>query len=112
MKSYTNCLREVKDDRVAAILQEINEYYDFQLKPRFFVSPTLPSPVAMGIRKPAVILPAALYQSIGDKELRAILLHELAHIYHGDHLLGLLQRMIKALYWWNPFIMASATPYP
>ncbi len=32
------------------------------------------------------------------------MLHELAHIYHHDHILGLLQRIIKALYWWNPLV--------
>jgi uncharacterized protein (TIGR03435 family) len=104
LNGYTNCLREVKDDRVTAILQEINRSLDFQLKPRFYVSLTIPSPVAMGIRKPVVILPAALYQSIGNEELRAILLHELAHIHHSDHVLGLLQEFVKALYWWNPLV--------
>lgn len=104
LKGYCDCLREVLDDRLTAILQEINESFDFRLRPRFFVSLTLPSPVSLGIRKPVVILPAALYQSIGNGELRAILLHELAHIHHSDHVLGLLQRLVKALYWWNPFV--------
>jgi TonB family protein len=104
LRGYCNCLRELDDDRLAAILKGINESFDFRLKPRFFLSRTLPSPVSIGIRKPVVILPAALYQSVDDGELRAILLHELAHIHHSDHLLGLLQRLAKALYWWNPCV--------
>jgi TonB family protein len=54
--------------------------------------------------QPSVILPAGLYRSAGDGELRAILMHELAHIHHSDHVLGLLQRTVKALYWWNPLV--------
>ena len=104
LKGYCNGLQEVEDDRISAILQEINESFGFRKKPRFFISPRLTSPISMGMQTPLVILPAHLYQRIGDVEVRAILLHELAHIYHYDHLLGLLQRFIKAMYWWNPFV--------
>ncbi len=104
LRGYCNGLQEVEDDRIFTALQEINESFGFRKKPRFFVSHTLASPISMGMQTPLVILPASLYQSIGDGELRAILLHELAHIYHYDHVLGLLQGFIKALYWWNPLI--------
>jgi TonB family protein len=104
LRGYCTGLQEVNDDRISAILQEINESLGFRKKPRFFVSPALASPISMGMQTPLVIFPASLYQSVENEELRAILLHELAHIYHRDHVLGLLQRLIKALYWWNPFV--------
>jgi TonB family protein len=104
LKGYRTGLQEVDDERISAVLQEISESFGFRKRPRFYVSPNLNSPVSMGMRIPLVIFPASLYQSIGDVELRAILLHELAHVYHFDHVLGLLQRIIKALYWWNPFV--------
>ena len=92
------------DGRLAGIVGEINHAFDFRRKPRFFVSLTIPSPVSTGISKPVVILPAALYQSAQDEELRAIIMHELAHIHHSDHVLGVLERLVKALYWWNPVV--------
>ena len=102
MKGYCNGLQEVKDDRISAILKEIkHSFQQIRRNPMFRL---LTSPISMGIQTPVIILPAGLYRSIGDKELRAILLHELAHIYHYDHMLGLLQRLVKALYWWNPFV--------
>jgi len=104
LKGYCHGLQNIEDDRISAILQEINESFAFRKKPRLFVSPRLTSPISMGIKAPLVVLPASLYQSISDGELRAILLHELAHIYHYDHVLGLLQRLVKALYWWNPLV--------
>jgi TonB family protein len=104
LRSYCNCLREVSDRRLCFILRGINETFHFRRKPRFLVSLTLPSPVSIGILKPAVILPAGLYQSASDEELQAILMHELAHIHNFDHVLGLLERLVKALYWWNPFV--------
>jgi TonB family protein len=104
LKGYCTGLQEIHDDRISAVLRESSHSFRFRKKPRFFASRKLTSPISTGIQTPLVILPANLYQSIGDKELCAILLHELAHIYHYDHVLGLLQRMIKALYWWNPFV--------
>ena len=104
LKGCGTGLQEIHDGRISAVLVESTHSFRFRKKPRFFASRKLTSPISTGIQTPLVILPAGLYQSIGDKELRAILLHELAHIYHHDHLLGLLQRMINALYWWNPFV--------
>ena len=104
MKGYCTGLQEIQDGRISAVLKEIKHTFGFRKKPRFFVSHKLTSPISTGIKTPLVVLPASLYRDIGNGELRAILLHELAHIYHGDHLLGLLQRMAEALYWWNPFV--------
>jgi TonB family protein len=104
LKAYCSELQELHDDRIASVMRDSYPYFHFPRTPRFFVSPKLASPISTGMLAPLVILPASLYPSIGDNELRAILLHELAHIDHQDHLLGLLQRIIKALYWWNPFI--------
>jgi TonB family protein len=104
LKGHFNGLQEIHDDRISAVLRECSHSFHFRKKPRFFASQTLTSPISTGIQTPMVIMPANLYQHIGDKELRAILLHEFAHIYHYDHVLGLLQRIIKALYWWNPFV--------
>jgi beta-lactamase regulating signal transducer with metallopeptidase domain len=104
LKGYCNGLREIEDDRVSAIFQEISRCFRFRRKARIYVSPKLTSPVSVGMRTPSVILPASLYSSIEDGELRAILLHELAHLHHFDHLLGLAQRFVKTMYWWNPFV--------
>jgi TonB family protein len=104
LKGFCTNLQEIRDSRIAAILKECSHSFRFRRTPRIFSSRKLSSPISTGIQTPLVILPAPLYQSIGGNELRAIVLHELAHIYHYDHLLGLLQQIIKSLYWWNPFI--------
>jgi TonB family protein len=103
LKGYCTGLQEIHDDRISAVLRGDNYSFRFRRKPRFFTSNKLASPISTGILTPLVILPVRLYRSVGDNELRAILLHELAHIYHHDQMLGLLQQIMKALYWWNPF---------
>jgi beta-lactamase regulating signal transducer with metallopeptidase domain len=104
LKGYCKGLQEIEDERVSAILQEINKCFRFQRKAMIYVSPKLASPVSVGMQTPSVILPVGLYNSVEDGELRAILLHELAHLHHHDHLLGLAQLFVKAMYWWNPFV--------
>jgi beta-lactamase regulating signal transducer with metallopeptidase domain len=104
LKGYCSGLEEVKDARLSAILEEVRKYFGFRKTIRFFVSSKLTSPISIGIRTPSVIFPINLYQGIDNGELRAILLHELAHIHHSDHILGVFQRFIKSLYWWNPFV--------
>jgi beta-lactamase regulating signal transducer with metallopeptidase domain len=102
LKGYCSNLEEVTDARISALLKEVKEVLGFRREARFFLSHKLTSPISIGVLTPSVIVPASLYPNIDDSELRAILLHELAHIYHYDHVLGLFQRIIKALYWWNP----------
>ena len=60
LKGYCNNLEEVENDRISAILQEINESFGFLKKPRFFISPELTSPISMGMRTPLVLLPSDL----------------------------------------------------
>ena len=58
-------------------------------------------PMAAGIWKPAVFLPADATEWPGDRR-RAVLAHELAHVHRGDAATQILARTALALYWWNP----------
>ncbi|HEY1339146.1 MAG TPA: M56 family metallopeptidase, partial [Bryobacteraceae bacterium] len=58
-------------------------------------------PMAFGIVKPAVFLPADAALWAPDR-LRMVLLHELAHVRRGDLATHLLARTALCLYWWNP----------
>jgi beta-lactamase regulating signal transducer with metallopeptidase domain len=63
---------------------------------RLLVSSEIVSPMAVGFRQPAVVLPAPLLEQFQEPELDHVLLHELAHIARQDD-------------WWNLFArLASA----
>lgn len=59
-------------------------------------------PCVIGQLKPAVLLPTALLTRLSTCELEMILLHELAHIRRHDYLLGLIQSLLKTLFFFNP----------
>lgn len=64
---------------------------------RLLVSSEIVSPMAVGFRHPAVILPAPLLQQFQEPELDHVLLHELAHIARQDDWWNLCARLAGAL---------------
>ncbi len=61
-------------------------------------------PCVIGHIKPVVLLPMKLLLAMDQQQIEAILLHELAHIRRQDYLLGIMQTLIKALFFFNPFL--------
>lgn len=68
---------------------------------RLVVSPAASVPTMAGILSPTVCLPPEAL-SWGRSRRRMVLLHELAHIRHGDNILNLLGQVLCALHWFNP----------
>jgi len=67
------------------------------------------SPAVCGLFKPIILIPAALLKKLSREKLKAVLIHELAHIKRGDVWVNLLQTMLQIVYFYNPFVwFASA----
>jgi len=64
---------------------------------RLLVSSEIVSPMAVGFRRPAVIVPETLLDEFTPEELDHVILHELAHIARYDDWTNLFARMIGAL---------------
>ncbi|MCD8129480.1 MAG: M56 family metallopeptidase [Oscillospiraceae bacterium] len=65
-------------------------------------SPATETPLAMGILRPKIILPAAL--DVKPRQLDYILTHEYCHLRRFDPLLKALALCAAALHWFNPFV--------
>lgn len=61
-------------------------------------------PSAIGFFRPAVILPPWLIEELSPAELRHILIHELSHLRRRDDWTNLLQRVVKALFFFHPAV--------
>lgn len=86
------------------ILQKIQKQFPGMSLPGMYTTGTIHSPVVLGIFKPILVIPTHLCKTLSRNELKSILLHELSHIYHRDQLIGVVQRMVTALHWWNPAV--------
>ena len=64
-------------------------------------------PMAVGWLNPVILLPAGL-DHLADEERLAILVHERAHIAHGDSWVALLLRGLEVAYWFHPAVWFAA----
>jgi beta-lactamase regulating signal transducer with metallopeptidase domain len=58
-------------------------------------------PLALGIRRPSIVIPV-IAETWSDDRRRAVMLHELAHIARFDCLTQTLALIARALYWFHP----------
>lgn len=66
--------------------------------------PGLAGPIALGLLKPCVLLPAALLARLPVDLIEALLAHELAHVRRWDYLANLLQSAVEALLFFHPVV--------
>jgi len=64
----------------------------------------LESPVAAGIWRPVIFLPASLLTGMPPELVEALLAHELAHIRRHDYLVNLVQSAIEVLLFYHPAV--------
>ncbi len=71
---------------------------------RLLVSDRLAVPLACGWRRPAVLVPLGLCQSLPAADVRHLFMHELAHLARRDDWHLVIQRLAVAVCWWNPVL--------
>lgn len=59
------------------------------------------TPFVFGIFRPYIVIPSLSYN---DDEIYFILKHEMIHYYRGDLIVKLFCEILRAVYWWNPFV--------
>jgi TonB family protein len=111
LKRFKKNLIKIEDVRLDNILKQAQKAFHFRSLPEVYASKSAKSPVVMGITRPLVVLPQEVYGKLNAREIRSILFHELSHIYHKDQVTGVLQRIVTALYWWNPFVHTMSTDF-
>jgi bla regulator protein blaR1 len=62
----------------------------------------LPPLVVPGWRRPRLLLPMDFMDRLTARQRETLLLHELAHIKRGDHLVRLLELAVGVVFWWLP----------
>ena len=68
------------------------------------VAEGLPGPVAFGILRPTILVPADFARRFSRSQQEVILAHELAHLAGSDPAWLLFGELIVALLWWHPLV--------
>jgi GWxTD domain-containing protein len=69
-----------------------------------FLSASAPAPLACGVLRPRIVLPADLPRRLSPAELEAVLIHESLHVRHRDNLVADLAMLMRCLYWFHPLV--------
>ena len=68
------------------------------------VSNDIAVPIAVGLFRPAIVVPKRLVETLAPADLERILAHERAHVRRRDVAGNLVQRLIEALLFFNPWV--------
>src|SRR6202163_4248526 len=62
------------------------------------------TPVAIGFRRPVILIPTELATTGGLAAIEQLILHEFAHLRRNDDWTNLVQRIIERVFWFNPVV--------
>ncbi len=89
-------------DTLPRLTQELAHALELRGPVRLLRAPAGTMPMAAGLFRPVVFLPADA-ETWSDEKRRAVLLHELAHVKRRDCLTHALAHLAVSLHWFNPF---------
>ncbi len=96
-------------DGLVEVLDQCRLYMGVRQKVGLRLSPKTFSPAVCGLLRPTVLIPAALLERLSPDNLRAVLIHELAHVRRGDLWVNSLQTVLQIIYFYNPLVWLANT---
>jgi beta-lactamase regulating signal transducer with metallopeptidase domain len=83
-----------------SVLEEFSSRRDV----RICVSDEINAPTAVGFIRPAVLMPDWTLSELTGEKLRSVLLHELGHLRRWDDWTNLLQKILRAIFFFHPAV--------
>jgi beta-lactamase regulating signal transducer with metallopeptidase domain len=62
----------------------------------------LSTPIALGIIKPVIVVPASLFLQVEPRQLESLIAHELVHIRRYDLVINMVQSIAETIYFYHP----------
>ncbi len=92
------------DEKIESLFATLKEKMQIGRTVRLLLSETAHVPMLIGYFKPVIIVPLSVLTQLSAEQLETILLHELAHLKRNDYLINIIQMVIEALLFFNPFV--------
>lgn len=100
--------RQCVDPEVLAALSECRAALGVAKPISVFEDEGAGSPLLIGAIRPMLLLPPGLAQRLGPKGLRAVLMHEVAHVARHDIAIGWATTALWIVHWFNPLAWVAA----
>ena len=94
----------VEDTSVLAAYEEALAVMGLRRRPELLASRQTPTPIAVGLFRPMILVPDTLGDMLSSEKLRMVFLHELLHIQRHDLLVGLYQRLLTVVWFFHPLL--------
>ena len=104
LEAIRRTARPITAHGIAGVLHQVCSDLRINCAPRVAASTRVGSPIAVGVRRPEVILPEGLMNELSPAELRSVLTHEFAHIARHDLLVVFCQNLAVSLFWLHPLV--------
>ncbi|WP_238392477.1 BlaR1 family beta-lactam sensor/signal transducer [Paenibacillus antri] len=104
IKELKRTSRQVNDEETLRLLEQCKQHLG--LSKRFVVleSADVVSPMLIGVGRTYLVFPQRFCEWLSAEEIKYIILHELIHYKHKDHLTSVLLVAYQLLYWYNPLV--------
>jgi len=93
-----------RDPRLATLLKQCKQQMGLDCAVELVVTDAVATPALMGLRRPRLLLPPDLPNTLSEAELRFVFLHELAHLKCRDIAADWFLALLRLLHWFNPVI--------
>jgi beta-lactamase regulating signal transducer with metallopeptidase domain len=103
--------RPLEDATLQHALATLGRELGLTRLPRLLVSECAPSPLALGLTHPEVILPRKALETLSPLQQRMALAHELAHVRRGDLWLGWVPALARAVFFFHPLVRRACREY-
>ncbi len=98
----------VRGDRAIAAFGRAARRFAVRRRFRVLESDRVRAPFTVGALSPSVILPRGWSEGLSDRDLKALALHETAHVKRRDPLLFLLVALVRAVLFFHPLVWFAA----
>ena len=107
LRRTTKACTEIVDGPLFLALAEACRQLGVRQRVRLHVDPRRTIPLVWGVLRPHLVLPAEA-ATWDARQLRSVLLHELAHIRRRDTAVQWLTQIACAIHWFNPLVWLAA----
>ncbi len=85
-------------------LKEFTSILKISKEVKAYKSPHTYTPLTLGFIKPIILFPVKAFSGLSEKEIEAIIAHELAHIVRNDYFFNIIQSVIEILFFYHPAV--------
>jgi uncharacterized protein (TIGR03435 family) len=65
---------------------------------------TVLEPGVVGLRRPVILLPVGIDTYLSERQLAAVLAHEVCHVQRRDNFTAAMHMLVEALFWFHPLV--------